>query len=79
MFRNGDGEIPEMDERCKNDNHDYGQAGRCQRCGIDRADTYPDERRTGGAGSLTNPTTDREYRAEMRKLGRMSAADARGE
>jgi len=59
---------PDIPEACERGDHDFGQAGRCSGCGIDRADTYPDERRTGGAGSLTSPTTDREYREQMRKL-----------
>ncbi len=61
-------DLPEMPESCANDNHDFGQAGRCQECGIDRADTYPDERRTGGAGSRTHPLTDREHSRQLRKL-----------
>jgi hypothetical protein len=58
----------EIPDSCLNGDHDFGQAGRCQDCGVDRADTYQTERRSGGAGSLTNPTTDAEYREEMRKL-----------
>lgn len=58
-------EAPELP--CGGD-HNFGQGGRCSECGIDRADTYPDEKRTGGAGARTHPTTDREYREQMRKL-----------
>lgn len=57
-------------ESCKRGEHNYGQAGRCSECGIDRADTYPTERRTGGSGAHTNPTTDQEYREQIRKLER---------
>lgn len=61
-------EVP--DECCPAGSHDFGQAGRCKQCGIDRADTYPDERRTGGAGVTTAPLTDTQYRREIRKLTR---------
>lgn len=57
----------QIPDACLNDNHDFGQAGRCNDCGIDRANPYV-EKRTGGAGALTQPTTDREYREQMDKL-----------
>lgn len=60
----------EIPDSCKRGDHDFDQGGRCEHCGIDRADTYPDERRTGGAGARAHPTTDREYREQMRKLVR---------
>jgi hypothetical protein len=63
---------PELPESCQNDNHDFGQGGRCRDCGIDRADTVAGSRRTGGAGARTNPTTDREYGQQIRKLERRS-------
>ena len=62
-------EAPEIPDSCKRGDHSFGQAGRCDECGIDRADTYPTERRTGGAGARTQPTTDSEHREQMRKLG----------
>lgn len=60
----------DLPEACTNGNHDFDQGGRCRHCNMDRADTYPDERRTGGSGARTHPTTDREYREQMRKLQR---------
>jgi hypothetical protein len=62
----------DIPDSCQRGDHDFGQAGRCQECGIDRVDTYPDERRTGGAGARRQPTTDREYREQMRKLVEMA-------
>lgn len=50
--------------------HDFGQAGRCKHCGVDTADLYHRERRTGGSGARTHPTTDREYKEQMRKIQR---------
>ncbi|AGM10871.1 hypothetical protein M192_gp008 [Halorubrum tailed phage 8] len=35
---------------------------------------YP--RRSGGAGSLTNPLSDEDYRREMDKLAALNAADS---
>lgn len=34
-----------------------------------------EERRSGGAGSLTNPLSNGEYRKEMDKLSSLAAAD----
>lgn len=62
----------DIPEACWNGNHDYGQAGRCKRCSALRANETPDEKRTGGAGARTHPTTDREYREAMRQLERRS-------
>ena len=57
---NMDAEIP---DECLNGNHKFGQAGRCKECGIDRVDTSRgwEDRRSGGAGSLTQPLTNGEY------------------
>lgn len=49
----------DLPDSCKRGDHDF-----------DQADTHPDERRTGGAGARTQPTTDREYKEQMRKLQR---------
>lgn len=65
---------PEIPEECLNDNHDFDQGGRCRRCGTPRASTARgwEERRSGGAGSLTAPLTNGEYREKMRKLEQMA-------
>ena len=62
------GDTPEIPDACLNDDHDFDQTGRCRRCNFDRVDTVNHGRRTGGAGSLTHPLTDEEYRKEMDKL-----------
>lgn len=41
-----------------------------------REPTDLDRRKTGGAGSLTHPLTDSDYRREMRKLERLAAVDS---
>lgn len=64
----------EPDLPCEGE-HDFGQGGRCRACGIDRADTYPDEKRTGGAGARTHPLTDNEYSRQMRKLVEKAGED----
>lgn len=63
---------PEIPDACLRGDHDYGQLGRCQECGHDRVDESRgwEDRRSGGAGSLTQPLTNGEYQREMRKLGR---------
>jgi hypothetical protein len=37
------------------------------------------ERRSGGAGSRVQPTTDRQYKRQMDKLAALNAADSRNE
>jgi len=64
-------DAPDIPDECLNDNHDFGQAGRCKRCGIDRVNTAVrdwEQRRSGGAGSRTHAMTNREYREQMKKL-----------
>lgn len=58
-------DVPDV---CEHGNHEFEQGGRCRVCGIDRVDTLPTDRRTGGAGARTNPCTDREYRKAMREI-----------
>jgi hypothetical protein len=41
---------------------------------MERRERYP--RRSGGAGSLTNPLSDEDYRREMDKLAALNAADS---
>jgi hypothetical protein len=55
-------------QECIDGNHNFGQAGRCQRCGIDRADTTH-ARFSGGAGARTHPLSDEDYRRQRDKLG----------
>jgi hypothetical protein len=64
------GDTPEIPDECLNDNHDFGQAGRCKRCNVDRVDTATswEDRRSGGAGSRTHALTNGEYREQMEKL-----------
>ena len=62
----------DIPDSCVEGDHEYDQTGRCTECGIDRVDTYPTERRTGGAGARVQPCTDREYSRQMRKLERIS-------
>lgn len=64
------GDMTDIPDSCLNDDHNFGQAGRCKDCGIDRVDTanHGRSRRTGGAGSRTQPLTDEEYREQMKKL-----------
>ena len=38
----------------------------CQECG--HRETPPTSQRTGGAGSLTHPLSDEDYKREMKKL-----------
>jgi len=64
-------ETPDVPDSCLNGDHDFGQAGRCRECGVDRVNTEShDTRRTGGAGMATSPLTDEEYRDEMDRLTR---------
>jgi hypothetical protein len=70
----GESDIPTADvpDSCLNDDHDFGQAGRCRDCGVLRVDTTRswEDRRSGGAGSTTHALTNGEYREQMRKLDR---------
>jgi len=65
------GDIPDIPDECLNDNHDFGQGGRCRDCGIDRVDTTHgwEDRRSGGSGSRLHAPTNGEYERQMEKLG----------
>jgi len=45
-----------------------GQLGRCKQCDEDLLDHEPD-RFSGGAGSLTQPLSDEDYKEQMEKIG----------
>lgn len=63
-------ELPDVPESCERGDHDWDQTMRCRDCNYDKnADLS--SRRSGGAGSLTSPLSDEDYRREMDKLTRM--------
>lgn len=56
---------------------EFDQLNTCVECGEPK-NPMPESRRTGGAGSLTAPLSDEDYRRQRRKLERLNAADSRG-
>jgi len=57
---------------------EYDQLNTCVECGEPKHN-HQTARRSGGAGSLTAPLSDEDYRRQRRKLERLNAADSRGD
>lgn len=57
---------------------EFDQLNTCVECGAPK-NPMPESRRSGGAGSLTHPLSDEDYRLSRRKLEQSLAADSGGD